>query len=154
LPAIVVAIARASSTTSSSGTTLATRPHRSASAAVIGSPVSTIAIALDLPMARARRCVPPAPGITPRFTSGWPSLALSPATMRSSVIASSQPPPRAQPFTAAMTGFVTRRMRSSCATRLPSSISIAPDAAISLMSTPAAKARSLPVTTIARTPSS
>lgn len=32
-----------------------------------------------LPIALMRRCVPPAPGIVPMATSGWPNLADSPA---------------------------------------------------------------------------
>ena len=44
--------------------------------------------------------------------SGCPNFAPSPATIVSSVIASSQPPPSAQPLTAAITGFVMRLMRS------------------------------------------
>lgn len=47
----------------------------------------------DLPMARARRCVPPAPGMTPRLISGWPNLAVGEARMMSVERASSQPPP-------------------------------------------------------------
>ena len=66
-------------------------------------------------------------------------------------MASSQPPPSAQPLTAAMTGFVTFRMRSHWPIRFVSSISIGVALAISPMSAPAANARSLPVTTIART---
>ena len=50
-------------------------------------------MALDLPTARVRRCVPPAPGMVPRLISGWPNLALSAARMRSHIMASSQPPP-------------------------------------------------------------
>ena len=38
------------------------------------------------------RCVP---GMVPMVTSGWPNLAVSPATMMSHIMASSHPPPRA-----------------------------------------------------------
>ena len=86
--------------------------------------------------------------------SGWPNFAPSPATMMSSVIASSHPPPSAQPLTAAITGLVTFRIRSHWPMRFVMSMSIGVASAISPMSAPAAKARSLPVTTIARTPSS
>lgn len=47
----------------------------------------------DLPMHRARRWVPPAPGMTPRLISGWPNLAVGEARMISVESASSQPPP-------------------------------------------------------------
>jgi hypothetical protein len=66
-------------------------------------------MALALPTARGRRCVPPAPGMMPSLISGWPNLALSAAMMKSHIIASSQPPPRAKPLTAAITGL---RMRA------------------------------------------
>ena len=65
-------------------------------------------MALALPMARVSRCEPPMPGRTPRLISGWPNLALSPAMMRSHIMASSQPPPRANPDTAAMVGMRSR----------------------------------------------
>ncbi len=61
-------------------------------------------MALDLPTSRVNRCVPPAPGITPRLISGCPNFAFSAQTMKSHIIANSQPPPRANPATAAMTG--------------------------------------------------
>ena len=52
-------------------------------------------MALDLPTKRVRRWVPPMPGATPRLISGWPNFAVSEAMMKSHIIASSQPPPRA-----------------------------------------------------------
>ena len=75
-----------------------------------------MSIAFDLPTARVSRCVPPAPGITPRLISGWPNFAVSAARMKSHIIASSQPPPSAKPATAAITGFFTR---STVSQRLP-----------------------------------
>ena len=54
------------------------------------------------------RCDPPAPGITPRLISGWPNRAVSAARMKSHIIASSHPPPSANPATAAMTGLRVR----------------------------------------------
>jgi hypothetical protein len=33
-------------------------------------------MALDLPMARVSRCVPPAPGMMPRLISGWPNFSV------------------------------------------------------------------------------
>ena len=52
------------------------------------------------------------PGATPRLISGWPNFALSLATMKSHSMASSQPPPKAKPLTAAMIGFLNRVIRS------------------------------------------
>ena len=46
--------------------------------------------------------MPPKPGISPRFTSGWPKLADSAAMRKSHAIASSQPPPKAIELTAAI----------------------------------------------------
>ena len=37
--------------------------------------VSTMSMALALPTARGRRCVPPAPGMMPSLISGWPNFA-------------------------------------------------------------------------------
>src|SRR6185437_14365705 len=48
--------------------------------------------------------VPPPPGTSPTVVSGRPSTAVSSATIRSQHRASSQPPPRAYPCTAAITG--------------------------------------------------
>ena len=69
----------ASSIRLAAGTTRATRPDRSASAASIMRPVRIMSIALALPTARVSRWVPPMPGMTPSLISGWPNLALSAA---------------------------------------------------------------------------
>ena len=61
-------------------------------------------LALPRPTIRARRWVPPQPGVMPRPTSGWPNTALSDARRISQLIASSQPPPRQKPLIAAITG--------------------------------------------------
>ena len=53
----------------------------------------------------------------PSFTSGVPSFAFSDAMRTWQAMASSQPPPSAKPFTAAITGLPRRSMRSS--TRWP-----------------------------------
>lgn len=66
---------RASSKAAPTGTTRATRPRRSASAAVSCSPVRMSSMALDFPTARMSRCVPPTPGIVPNLISGCPNLA-------------------------------------------------------------------------------
>ena len=69
-------------------------------------------IAICCPAMRVRRCVPPAPGMMPRLTSGWPNLAPAPAIVMSQCIDSSQPPPSAKPLTAAISGLGNLRMRS------------------------------------------
>ena len=71
---------------------------RSASAAPIISPVSSSFNAIDCPTSRGSRCVPPYPGINPSFTSGCPSFAVSLATRIVHAIASSHPPPSANPL--------------------------------------------------------
>jgi hypothetical protein len=76
-----------------------------------------MSIATALPTARVSRCVPPAPGRTPRLISGWPNFAVSDATTRSQSIASSQPPPRQKPDTAATTGVRRSRIASHASMR-------------------------------------
>ena len=49
-----------------------TRPLSSASSALIGSPLVIIRRPFSAPTARGSRCVPPAPGSRPIFTSGRP----------------------------------------------------------------------------------
>src|SRR6266568_4615092 len=112
IAAIFSAAAITSSISLSAGTMRLTRPLRSASAASIMRPVRQRSIALDLPIARVRRCEPPQAGMTPSVISGWPNFAVSAAMMKSHIIASSQPPPSAKPATAAITGLRTRRMVS------------------------------------------
>ena len=53
----------------------------------------------------------------PIVTSGWPNLAVSTASRIVQAIASSQPPPKAKPLTAAMTGLP--RFSMSCGEALP-----------------------------------
>ncbi|MNZ61483.1 hypothetical protein D3C78_795820 [compost metagenome] len=93
MPAMVRAIARAWSCTSSSATSSLTSPATQASSALIGRPVRAMLMALALPTARTRRWVPPMPGMMPMRISGWQKRALRPAMMMSACIASSQPPP-------------------------------------------------------------
>src|SRR5690242_3746492 len=80
--------------------------------------------------------------MTPSFTSGWPNFALSLAILIAHAIASSHPPPRAKPLTAAMTGLPRFSIRSvnACPRRVASSASTAVLFAISAMSAPAANA--------------
>ena len=123
------------------GTTRVTRPSASASRAPIDRPVRISSIARALPIARVSRCVPPAPGMTPSRISGWPKVASSAATIMSQVIASSQPPPRAKPRTAAISGRPTAARRSQASNRPPSRSEADVCGASSRMSAPAAKAR-------------
>mmetsp|Transcript_14833 Transcript_14833/g.42524 ORF Transcript_14833/g.42524 Transcript_14833/m.42524 type:complete len:226 (+) Transcript_14833:443-1120(+) len=119
------------------------------------SPVRISSMALDLPTARISLCVPPTPGMVPSLISGWPNFASSEAMMMSQDIASSQPPPRAKPLTAAMTGLRIAETPDQCASMLPRLVSAKQVLVfISLMSAPAAKALPVPVTTAARTLSS
>ena len=55
--------------------------------------------------------MPPPPGMIPRVISGCPNSAVSEATIMSQASASSQPPPRAQPETAAIIGVFTAPSR-------------------------------------------
>src|ERR1051326_6919470 len=61
-----------------------------------------ISIAFPSPTRRARRCVPPPPGMMPRLISGCPSLAVSDAMRMSHARATSKPPPRQNPLIIAM----------------------------------------------------
>src|ERR1039457_1461800 len=106
--AMVSATFIASSIRFAAGTTRATSPDFSASAASIMRPVKIISIALALPTARVSRWVPPIPGMTPSLISGWPNLALSAAMMTSHCMASSQPPPSAKPATASIEPYLYR----------------------------------------------
>ncbi|CAM5728216.1 hypothetical protein SALBM311S_07318 [Streptomyces alboniger] len=90
--------------------------------------------------------MPPAPGIRPSRISGWPSLASSAAIRKSAQSASSQPPPRAYPVTAATTGLGMRAtaVNASCRSRERRTIAAWSIACISLMSAPAANTFSPP----------
>ncbi len=95
-----------------SAATSLTNPMARASGARTVQPVNSMRSAWNLPTARTRRWVPPAPGITPTRTSGWAKRAEAPATIRSQCIANSQPPPKAWPSTAAISGL--RQAASAC----------------------------------------
>ena len=140
----------ASSVKSAAGTTFATSPEASASAAPIIRPVRHISIAFALPIARVNRCDPPMPGVTASLISGWPNFAPSPAIMKSAIIASSHPPPSAKPFTAAIHGLRVAVIRSYPAKKFAPYISANDWLCISLISAPAANAFSLPVKTAHR----
>ena len=62
--------------------------------------------------------MPPSTGALPTFTPVWPKRAFSEAMARSHTTTSSLPPPKAGPFTAAMTGMGADRMASK-SSRLP-----------------------------------
>ena len=85
---------------------------RQASSASMTLPVRMSSSALPSPTTRDRRWVPPLPGIIPRETSGRPTLAPSTATRISHASASSQPPPKAKPLMAAITGLLSRAIIS------------------------------------------
>ena len=105
-----------------------------------------MSLATEGPTSRGSRWVPPAPGMTPSRISGWPSFALSPHTRKSAHRASSQPPPRAYPVTAAMTGFGMRAtaVNDDCSAPERATMSAYVIVAISLMSAPAANTFSPP----------
>src|SRR3989442_7306962 len=78
----------------STGKTSLTRPISLARSNENVSPFTISSMASGLPTMRARRCVPPVPGSTPRLTSGSPILpAFSLASRMSHAIAISSPPP-------------------------------------------------------------
>ena len=52
-----------------------TMPAVNASWDLTGSPKAHISTALATPASRGNRWVPPAPGMMPSFTSGWPTCA-------------------------------------------------------------------------------
>ena len=118
-------------------------------------PVRISSSALPRPTTRDSRCVPPLPGIMPRETSGNPSFASSTATRMSQASASSQPPPRAKPLMAAITGLLSRAISSVSPTSILACRAATTPTfswAASLRSRPAEKDRSpAPVTIITRT---
>ena len=77
------------------GNSLSTRPMASASSALTKRPVKMMSFARLGPTSRLSRWVPPAPGMMPSRTSGWPSVASSAAIRMSAHSASSHPPPSA-----------------------------------------------------------
>ena len=77
--------------------TASIKPSFSASVAFTGSPGTMIFSAASGPISRGRRCVPPAPGTKPRFTSGRPRFASASATRAWQASATSKPPPKAEP---------------------------------------------------------
>src|SRR5512135_3075618 len=139
---IFLAISLAAPISSTAGTTLFTRPISYARCAEIISPVRTSSFARFRPIRRGKRCVPPYPGMIPRFTSGWPNRAVSAAISRSHAIATSHPPPSANPLITPMTGWDIDSMKER--TRWPrrekSSASSVVNPFITEMSAPAINA--------------
>ena len=84
---------------------MCTSPASRASEAGILSPSIISSFALAVPTTLLSLCVPPQPGIIPRFISGFPSWADSSATLKSHANANSRPPPRQYPCIAATKGF-------------------------------------------------
>jgi len=58
-----------------------------------------------MPISLGSLWVPPDPGIIPRLISGQPILVSSEAILKSQANASSQPPPKTKPNSAAIVGF-------------------------------------------------
>jgi hypothetical protein len=75
-----LATAMAASRSRSSGASVSTRPISFAALAPTCSPEVIISSARSTPTMRGRRCVPPAPGMSPSLTSGRPHLADGTAT--------------------------------------------------------------------------
>ncbi len=105
----------------------------------MGSPVSAISMATFRGRARGRRNSPPPAATRERFTSGKPKRAVVEATMRSAARASSQPPARAGPSAATITGLVRSRCTKPPKPPLPVVSSAAWPALMALRSAPAQK---------------
>src|SRR5882724_74459 len=130
---------------------------RSASSAGMRAPVRIISSALPRPTSRGSRCVPPPPGMMARLISVRPSVAVAAATRMSHASASSRPPPRAKPLTAARIGCGQPSMawRKSTRRRRSRNCTGTSGATNSRMSAPAENAFSpAPVTTTTLTSSS
>ena len=110
--AIARAAARASSATS------ATKPSANARSAEIRRPNSAISLTTGSGSSRASRCVPDQPGTMPTPASGSASVAFGAITRMSQAAASSSPPPKAWPESAAIVGFDSRASRSKIAVAL------------------------------------
>ncbi|MNL42273.1 hypothetical protein D3C87_1647190 [compost metagenome] len=98
------ASARAAGNSSTPGTTRDTKPHSSAVAALMASPVNDISAARAMPIRRGRNQAPPSPGMMPSLTKLSANVAASDAMRTSHMQARSQPAPMAGPFTAAIVG--------------------------------------------------
>mmetsp|Transcript_4145 Transcript_4145/g.13483 ORF Transcript_4145/g.13483 Transcript_4145/m.13483 type:complete len:242 (+) Transcript_4145:818-1543(+) len=102
-------------------------------------PLTIMARARLAPTRRGSRCVPPAPGMRPSFTSGRPMARRSGEAMRMwAARASSRPPPRGVPCRKTTTGLAELSMRKSVSLRSGVPAREAPSAN-SRMSAPATK---------------
>ena len=90
---------------SARGTTSLISPSASASAALMRLPVSIMPMALRNGICRCNSVMPPSSGKRPTSASGRPKLASSQATTMSQPSTISNPPPKAKPFTRAITGM-------------------------------------------------
>mmetsp|Transcript_59603 Transcript_59603/g.189665 ORF Transcript_59603/g.189665 Transcript_59603/m.189665 type:complete len:371 (+) Transcript_59603:1278-2390(+) len=86
-------------------TTPSMRPLSRASLALMGLDVSIISRLFFRPMRRGRRCVPPNPGMIPRLSSGRPNTVWGRESLELHIMATSRPPPRADPEIAATVGL-------------------------------------------------
>ena len=137
--------ARAAASRSPS-TTRSTSPSAAASLAGTRRPDAMSAMARATPTSRGKRCVPPAPGMMPSFTSGSPTVAPSAASRRSQASANSNPPPSALPLIAATIGC-----RHASIARITCGSDGSNGAmSISRMSAPATKSRPAPISTMPR----
>ena len=130
---------KASATGSSS--IACTNPAANAACAPRGLPKLIISNAFTSPTSLGRRCVPPAPGITPRVTSGRPICAAGAMIRIRQAIAISAPPPRATPLIAAIQGTKLSSMAFTTSGKCGSSGARSNSRA----SAPAAKARPFPL---------
>ena len=87
-------------------------PSRTASSASSGRAVSTSSSVRLVPRIGSSDWIPPAPGMMPIATSGKPTLLDPVISLISQASASSSPPPKAVPFTAATKTVLLERIRS------------------------------------------
>ena len=125
--AIASASSRATSSARPGAATRLTKWSSAASAAGSIRPVSTSSMAKEYGTRCCSRNNPPPFAVSPRLTSGRPNVALSAATIRSQASAISNPPPRANPSTAAMTGLTGGRATIPAKPR-PGTVGISPRA--------------------------
>ena len=102
---MLVTVFAAVSRRRSAGHVASTSPRSRATRASIGRPPRSISNAGSRPTRRGNRCVPPAPGLMPRFTSGMLKRLPSAANRQWQAIASSRAPPSTWPASAATTGL-------------------------------------------------
>jgi hypothetical protein len=111
------------------------------------SPETIMLVAYSRPSSRGRRCVPPAPGSRPIFTSGSATCVPAATTRKWQPSANSRPPPMQMPWIAAITGLAAPSA-TAITVRSEGSANIfgVPN---SLMSAPLENTLPAPITTIA-----